>query len=56
MPKTDMLKPDYIKTIGWVLDEEDEFITVYNQEASSTVAGVICIPQAAILKIEEIEF
>lgn len=55
IPADHSVKPDRIKTIGWVIEDNDEYITVSNQVGEQCMSGVVAIPKVAITHRREIK-
>jgi hypothetical protein len=46
----EQLVPDRIKSVGWVLKETKEAVTMVPHTAEHSVGGEMCIPKVAITK------
>lgn len=46
----DNLKPEICETIGWLMHETEDFVTIASSVCKNQVHGHMCIPKVAIVE------
>ena len=44
------LTPDLVRSVGWVVEETQEYLTMISHNGDNEVAGEFCIPKTCIRK------
>ena len=44
------LTPDLVRSVGWVVEETRDYLTMISHNGDNEVAGEFCIPKACIRK------
>lgn len=42
-------RPDTVTSVGWIIEEGDNFLTIAGHEGRDCVDGVLSIPKSAVL-------
>ncbi len=52
----DFPKPERIVSLGWVVEENDEYITLTRDDMQNgDYRGLVCIPKVSVLSIRSVE-
>ena len=44
------LTPDTVRSVGWIISETKDFVTLISHDGEHEVSGEFCIPKACIKK------
>ena len=50
MKDVEKLTPDLVKSVGWIVKETRDYLTVISHNGDNEVGGDFCIPKACIKK------
>jgi hypothetical protein len=49
------IKPPVANSVGWIVNETDEFLTLISHQSEDEVDGEVCIPRACIRQVQELK-